>query len=77
MSGKRRITLYLNARLYRTLKIKAKLSSRTLTELVNEAVAVSLTEDAIDSETIRKRAKEHSRQLSSVLRDLERHKSAH
>ena len=56
--------------LLRALKIKAALTDRALSDLVNEAVAFSLAEDALDSEAIRKRAKEPSRPFAAVLRDL-------
>ncbi len=72
MAEKQRTTIYLNARLYRALKIKAALTDRALSELVNDALALSLTEDAIDAEAIRKRAKEPSRPFAAVLRDLKK-----
>ena len=70
MSQTQRTTIYLNTKLYRALKLKAALTDRALSELVNEALAFCLTEDAIDSEVLRKRAKEPSRPFAAVLRDL-------
>ncbi len=72
MAERRRTTIYLNAKLYRALKLKAAITDRALSALVNEALAFCLTEDAIDSEAMRKRAKEPSRPFASILRDLKR-----
>ena len=68
MIGMRKTTIHLNAKLYRALKTKAALSKRALSDLVNEALMVFLTEGALDSEAIRKRAKEPSRSFEAVLR---------
>ena len=72
MADTQRTTIYLNAKLFRALKIKAALTDRALSELVNEALALSLTEDAIDAGAIHKRAKEPSRPFAAVLRDLKK-----
>ena len=72
MAETQRTTVYLNAKLHRALKIKAALTDRALSELVNDALALSLTEDAVDAEAIRKRAKEPSRSFAAVLRDLKK-----
>ncbi len=70
MIGMRRTTVYLNCRLYCALKTKAAVSNRALSDLVNEALWLALTEDALDSEAIRKRAKEPSRPVDAALRKL-------
>lgn len=72
MAETQRTTIYLQAKLFRALKLKAALTDRALSELVNEALALTLAEDAIDSEALRKRAKEPSRPFAAVLRDLKR-----
>lgn len=72
MAETQRTTVYLDARLYRALKVKAAITDRALSALVNEALALSLTEDAIDSVAMRKRAKEPSRPFAAALRDLKR-----
>ena len=72
MADTQRTTIYLKSKLFRALKIKAALTDRALSVLVNEALALSLTEDAIDAGAIRKRAKEPSRPFAAVLRDLKK-----
>jgi hypothetical protein len=72
MPQSKRTTIYLNHKLLRAVKIKAALMDRAVSDLVNEALALSLTEDALDAEAIRKRAKETSRPFAAVLRDLKK-----
>lgn len=72
MPTSKRTTIYVKQKLLRALKIKAALTDRALSDLVNEAVASSLAEDALDAEAIRKRAKEPSRPFAAVLRDLKK-----
>jgi hypothetical protein len=71
MAGTRKTTIYLNPRLYRVLKINAAASRRTMSEMVNEAVALSLREDAIDFAAIHKRARERSEPFANALHKLE------
>ena len=72
MAQTQRTTIYLQPKLYRALKLKAALTDRALSELVNEALAICLTEDAMDSEALRARAKEPSRPFAAVLRELKK-----
>lgn len=72
MPASKRTTIYVKQELLRALKMKAALTDRALSDLVNEAVAFSLAEDVLDSEAIRKRAKEPSRPFAAVLRDLKK-----
>lgn len=44
----RRTTIYLDADLHKALRLKAVENSRTVSDLVNEAVRESLAEDAED-----------------------------
>jgi hypothetical protein len=76
MIAMRRTTIYLNSKLYRALKSKAAFSKRAQSDLVNEALLLFLREDALDSEAIRKRAKEPSRPVAAVLRNLKALKSS-
>ena len=68
----RRTTVYLIPKIYRALKVKAALTDRPLSDLVNEALIGSLREDELDIKALRKRAKEPSRPLEEVLKDLRR-----
>ncbi len=68
----KRSTIYLDSRIHRALKLKAAQMEATVSELVNEAVRLSLKEDAIDLQAIQDRAHEPSRPFEDVLRDLKR-----
>jgi len=65
-------TLYLDPKILKAAKIKAAHTEKSLSYLVNEALRLSLREDAADYEAFDKRAKEPSRSLESVLKDLKR-----
>lgn len=72
MARTQRATVYLDRRLYRALKVKAALTDQPISSLLNEALAWSLREDAIDIEAVRRRSKEPSRAFSDILDDLKR-----
>jgi hypothetical protein len=72
MSSAQRTTVYLDPDLYRALKIKSATTDRPVSELINEAVQLSLREDALDEEALRTRASEPSRAFAQVLRELKR-----
>ena len=65
-------TVYLDPKIYKAAKIKAAHTEQSLSYLVNEALRLSLKEDAIDYEAFEKRAKEPARSLEAVLKDLKR-----
>jgi hypothetical protein len=65
-------TLYLNPKILKAAKIKAASTDKTLSYLVNEALKVSLREDASDYGAFEKRSHETSRSLEAVLKDLKR-----
>lgn len=68
----KRATVYLNPQIHRAVKMKAAQTDSTVSDLVNEALRLSLKEDAIDLEAIRDRAREPSRSYEEVIRDLKR-----
>ena len=68
----KRATIYLDARIHRALKLKAAQTDATVSDLVNEALQLSLREDAIDLQAIQDRAHEPARPFEDVLRDLKR-----
>ena len=68
----KKATLYLDEKILKAAKIKAAHTERSLSYLVNEAVKLSLREDAADYEAIQKRGKEPTRTLESVLKDMKR-----
>ncbi len=54
----RRATVYLDPELHKALKLKAVETSRSVSELVNEAVREALAEDAEDITAFEERASE-------------------
>ena len=72
MAANTKMTVYLEPRVYRALKVKAAMSDRSLSDLINAAVVEALREDALDLEAFEKRKKEASRPFEKVLEDLKR-----
>ena len=68
----KRATVYLNPSIHRAIKLKAVQTDATISDLVNEALRLSLKEDALDLEAIRARAGEPSRSFEAVVRGLKR-----
>jgi len=68
----KRATIYLDTELHRALRVKAAETDRTISELVNEAVRISLAEDAEDLAAFRERAAEPAKPFESLVRDLKR-----
>jgi hypothetical protein len=65
-------TVYLNPRIAKAAKVRAALSNKSLSDLVNEALAKRLRRDADDLELIRERAKEPTRDYDDVVKDMKR-----
>lgn len=68
----KRATIYLPAEVHRALRLKAATSDRSISELVSEAVCLSLAEDAEDLEAFDRRSKERSVKFEDVVRALRR-----
>lgn len=68
----RRATVYFDPHLHKALRVKAAATDRSLSELVNEAVKQSLTEDAEDLAAFAERANEPDLSFEDVLRDLKK-----
>ena len=66
----RRSTVYLEPDLHRVLKLKAVETDRSVSDLVNEAVRVSLQEDAEDLAAFADRVREPSISFEAAVRDL-------
>ncbi len=54
----KRSTVYLDPELHRALRLKALETSRSMSELINEAIKEALSEDAEDLATFEKRVHE-------------------
>jgi len=71
-SPQRRATVYFDPELHRALRLKAVETDRSLSELVNEAVKLTLAEDAEDLAAFEERAAEPDLPFESVVKDLKR-----
>jgi hypothetical protein len=72
MAGETRMTVYLQPRIYRALKVKSATTDRSVSEIINAAVIEALREDAVDLEAFDKRSKESTRPFDQILKDLRR-----
>ncbi len=68
----KRATVYFDPDLHRALRLKAAETDRSISELVNEAVKLSLAEDAEDLAAFAERASEPDLAFEEVLEDLRR-----
>jgi len=66
----KRATIYFNPDIHRALRLKAAETERSMSELVNEAVKLSLAEDAEDLAAFEERAHESDLAFEDVLKDL-------
>ena len=71
-SNSKRATVYFDPVLHRALRVKAAETERSMSDLVNEAVQLSLTEDAEDLAAFEDRVNEPSYPYEDVVRDLKR-----
>ena len=71
-SNAKRATVYFDPVLHHALRVKAAETERTLSDLVNEAVQLSLTEDAEDLAAFEDRVNEPSYPYEDVVKDLKR-----
>ncbi len=67
-----RTTVYLDQKLYRAAKVKSAVTERSLSEVINHALLLSLREDETDLNAFHKRRHEPSRHFEAVLKDLKR-----
>ena len=67
----KRSTVYLDPQIHRALKIKSANSSKTISQLINEAIKFSLAEDYEDLAAFEERMNEPNLDFESVLRDLQ------
>ncbi len=66
----KRTTVYLDSDLHHALRIKAAETEHSMSELVQEAIKLSLAEDSIDLSAIEQRKKEPSLPFEDVLKKL-------
>jgi len=68
----KRATVYFDPALHRALRVKAAETERSVSDLVNEAVQLSLAEDAEDIAAFEDRINEPNLPYEVVVKDLKR-----
>ena len=66
----KRVMVYFDPDIYRVLKLKAIETSRSISDLVNDAVRHELGEDEQDLKSFKDRAKEPTISYKKMLKDL-------
>lgn len=68
----KRATIYFDPNIHLALRVKAAETDRSVSELVNEAVRLSLAEDADDLAAFEERAVEPELAFEDLVKDLRR-----
>lgn len=68
----KRATIYFTPEIHRVLRLKAAETDRTISDLVNDAVRHSLSEDADDLAAFAERAGEPDVSFESAVRDMKK-----
>jgi len=68
--AQKRATIYFDPHLHRALRLKAVEADRSVSDLVNEAVKLSLAEEAEDLAAFEERSHESNLRFEQVLKDL-------
>ena len=71
-SVSKRATVYFDPAIHRALRVKAAEMDRSLSDLVNEAVKLSLADDAEDLAAFEERGMEPDLSFEDVVKDLKR-----
>jgi hypothetical protein len=71
-SDPKRATVYFDPEIHRALRLKAAETDRSMSDLVNEAVQLSLAEDAEDLAAFDNRVNEPNLPYEAVVKDLKR-----
>jgi plasmid stability protein len=72
MSTPKRATVYFEPAIHKALRLRAAANERSISDLVNEAVRVSLAEDAADLSAYERRKKERSVSFDSFVQGMKR-----
>jgi len=72
MSLPKRATIYFDAEIHRALRLKAAAADRSVSDMVNDAVKIALSEDAEDIASFDEREREKSVNFETVVRSLKR-----
>lgn len=69
----RRSTIYFESDLHRALRLKAAHTQRSVSDLVNDAVRIALSEDHEDLAAFEERSAEPTMSYEQLLSDLKKH----
>ena len=72
MKNSKRVTVYFEPAVHKALRLRAAASDRSVSDMVNDAVRLSLAEDAVDLEALSTRKKERSLSFDSFVVGLKR-----
>ena len=72
MSEAKRSTIYFDPAIHRALRLKAAAMDVSISDVVNDAVRQTLTEDAADLEAFEKRRREPDVDFEDVVRAMKR-----
>ena len=72
MGTSKRATVYFEPEVHKALRLRAAANDRSISELVNEAVRVSLAEDAADLSAFDRRKKERTESFDSFVLGMKR-----
>jgi len=70
MDETKRATVYFDADVHRALRLRAAACNRSISDMVNEAVRMTLTEDADDLSDVNKRESERSSSFEEFVASL-------
>jgi len=74
-SLQKRTTVYFDSHLHRAMRIKAAGTGQPISKIVNDAVRLSLAEDAEDLAAFEERAREPNLSFEAVLKDLRKRRN--
>lgn len=72
MSTPKRSTIYFDPELHRAVRLKAAALDSSISDVVNDAVRRSLSEDASDLDAVAKRRNEPAVDFETVVRSMRR-----
>ena len=72
MNTQKRATVYFEEDVHQALRLRAVATDRTVSDMVNEAVKIALSNDADDLAAFSKRKNEKSLSFDTFIQDLKR-----
>ncbi|MEO8191821.1 MAG: CopG family transcriptional regulator [Acidobacteriota bacterium] len=72
MSQPKRATIYFDADIHRALRLKAAVSEKSISDMVNDAVKLTLTEDVEDLQAFEQRKRESNLDFEQFVKSLKR-----